>query len=54
MKNVVLTDLGHGEPFVLGQVLVEDTRLRSLLDPESAVVRLTIRQSAKSLSFQQH
>ena len=52
MKHVVLTDLGHGEPLVLGQILVEDTRMRSLLNPESTVVRLTSGQSAKSLLSQ--
>jgi len=50
MKNMVLTDLGHGDPFVLGQVLMKDTRLRSLLDPESTVVPLTSGQSTESLS----
>jgi hypothetical protein len=50
VKNVVWTDLGYGDPFVLGQVLVENTRLRSLLDSESTVIRLTSGQSAECLS----
>lgn len=41
MKNMVLTDLGRRDPFVFGQVLVEDAGLRSLLDPEGPVIRLT-------------
>jgi hypothetical protein len=50
VKNVVWTDLRYGDPFVLGQVLVKDTRLRSLLDSESTVIRLTSGQSAECLS----
>ena len=48
---MAFTDLGHRNPFVLGQVRVEYARMRSLLDPESTVVRLTSGQSAKSLSL---
>jgi hypothetical protein len=50
-ENIDSTNLGHGKPFLLRQVCVEDACMRSLLNPESAVVRLTSGQSAKSLAF---